>query len=107
MISKLLQQSPVLPIAAFHTSIILAIVFLTFRDLDPNSMVGIRTPRTMNDPQQWRLVHDRAYRVMPWLSAICAALAVTAFWLPAMRTPLAALILVAIQLIVLFACALL
>jgi uncharacterized membrane protein len=105
MISKLLQETAIAPIAAFHTSLLLSILSLSFKDLDPNGLVGIRTPRTLNNPEQWKLVHARAYRIMPCLSGICVLAAVSAFWIHAMRTPAAALVLVGVQVIALFFCA--
>lgn len=82
-------------------------VSYAFRNLQPNGVAGIRTPRTMNDPEAWRLVHARTSRVMPLLSSICCALAVSALWIPKMRTVLAGMILIGAQLLTLLALAML
>jgi hypothetical protein len=101
------MQAPIFPIAAFHISLVLGLVSLTFDDINQNRAVGIRIPRTLNDPEQWRAAHQRAWRIMPWISGICALASVSAFWIPGMRTLLAATVIVGIQMIALFVCALL
>jgi len=84
-----------------HISFAISALAYACKYCDRNSLFGARTPYAMSNDRNWRLVNDRVARLVPPISAVCGLVALSGFWIAALRSLGVFLILAGVQVIAL------
>lgn len=92
----------VLTIILIHVSLVIGALSYVLRDIDQNEFIGLRTPATLKEPEIWKQANRQAATVMPWISAVCMIIASLGFWIGALRTGIAFLIIIGFQIVAAF-----
>lgn len=93
----------VLTIILIHVSFVIGALSFALRDVGQNGLAGLRTPATLRNPETWKQANRQVAQLMPLVSAACIAVAALGFWIDALRTGIAFLIITAFQIAVLLA----
>lgn len=93
----------VLTVILIHISFLIGAISWALKDVDQNGLAGLRTPATLQDPEVWKQANRQVVEVMPLVSTICIVVASLGFWIPALRTGIAFLIITGFQIVVLLA----
>jgi hypothetical protein len=81
----------------FHVCVVIGLISFALTDTESNKLIGLRTPRTLRNPEDWRRANAQVAKIMPLLSAVCAVISLCGIWIGALRTGLAFLIIVGVQ----------
>ena len=87
----------VLTAITFHVCFVIGLIMFALSDSEPNNLVGLRTPRTLKNPEDWKKANTQAAAFFPILSLVCAVVSLCGIWIDQLRTGLAFLIIVGIQ----------
>lgn len=63
----------------FLFAALLIVLGYAMRGVEPNPFVGIRVPWTMNNPNVWRITHDRASKLWMASGVVCLVLTIVGF----------------------------
>jgi hypothetical protein len=95
------EEGYYLTIITFHASLLIGVFSYASKDVDQNGLFGLRTPGTLTHKTSWKQAHAQVGAIVPLLSSVCCALALAGIWVDALRTVLASLAIIGVQLAVL------
>lgn len=81
----------------FHVSLVIGLLCYALADLDQNRLAGLRTPRTLSDRDSWDRANSQIRNVMPIVSALCAIVSLCGIWIDVLRTGLAFVLIIGVQ----------
>ncbi len=91
-------QGYVVTAVLFHLCLVIGLLSFAVGATDPNRLMGLRTPRTSRSDEDWRKANGQMSRIMPIVSGVCAAVSLSGIWIDELRTGIAFLLIVGVQL---------